>query len=250
MDLRRFQTERAVRWAAAADGDDDDVIAARDAAAIARYGGEFLPGSYDDWAVEAREQLQRECVDLCALVCHARRPRGDLAGAVPPLGDGSRSSRWRRTGYRTLMEIQADIGDRAGAVSTYHHCASVLERELGVVPDQATATPSTTARAQQRGRRAAPGPCPGARAPRTWRRQSSSPVPVSWGSVSAWQTAAAGSPWVAIVNGGAGVGKSRLVSEWPGRRAAGGRRRRQPSVSGPRDAWRWPRSRTGFALRR
>src|SRR5262249_59484212 len=41
-------------------------------------------------------------------------------------------------GYRTLMQRQADLGDRAGAVSTYHHCASVLERELGVVPDPAT----------------------------------------------------------------------------------------------------------------
>ena len=32
------------------------------------------------------------------------------------------------------MELQADLGDRAGAVSTYHRCASVLERELGVTP--------------------------------------------------------------------------------------------------------------------
>ena len=30
------------------------------------------------------------------------------------------------------------MGDRAGAVSTYHHCASVLERELGVEPDPVT----------------------------------------------------------------------------------------------------------------
>ena len=36
------------------------------------------------------------------------------------------------------MAVQADLGDRAGAVSTYHRCASVLERELGVVPDEAT----------------------------------------------------------------------------------------------------------------
>jgi len=41
-------------------------------------------------------------------------------------------------GYRTLMLLHADLGDRAGAVSTYHHCASVLERELGVIPDPVT----------------------------------------------------------------------------------------------------------------
>jgi DNA-binding SARP family transcriptional activator len=36
------------------------------------------------------------------------------------------------------MELQADLGDRAGAVSTYHRCASVLEAELGIIPDEAT----------------------------------------------------------------------------------------------------------------
>jgi hypothetical protein len=38
------------------------------------------------------------------------------------------------------MELQGELGDRAGAVSTYHHCASVLERELGVALDPATRT--------------------------------------------------------------------------------------------------------------
>ena len=54
-------------------------------------------------------------------------PRG--ADSVQPLEE---------VGYRTLMQLQADLGDRAGAVSTYHHCASVLEHELGIVPDAAT----------------------------------------------------------------------------------------------------------------
>ena len=64
--------------------------------------------------------------------------RGDLAGAVDAARRRIQLQPLEEVGYRTLMRLQADLGDRAGAVSTYHHCASVLERELGVVPDPAT----------------------------------------------------------------------------------------------------------------
>ena len=118
-------------------------------------------------------------------------------------------------GYRTLMRLQADLGDRAGAVSTYHHCASVLERELGVVPDPATrqAFQRLMAHADPAGaklpavtacRPAAPG----------WpRRSSSAGRPSSACSRTLWRTAAAGRPGLALVRGGAGVGKTRLVAE-------------------------------------
>ena len=38
------------------------------------------------------------------------------------------------------MELQADAGDRAGAISTFHKCAEMLDRELQVKPSQATET--------------------------------------------------------------------------------------------------------------
>ena len=65
----------------------------------------------------------------------ARARRGDLSGAVDAARRRVQLQPLEEVGYRTLMRLQADLGDRAGAVSTYHHCASVLERELGVVPD-------------------------------------------------------------------------------------------------------------------
>ena len=108
------------------------------AAAIAEYRGELLPGVYDDWLLEARSELERQCVDLCDLLGAARARTGDLAGAVDAARRRIQLQPLEEVGYRTLMQLQADLGDRAGAVSTYHHCASVLERELGVVPDAAT----------------------------------------------------------------------------------------------------------------
>ena len=34
---------------------------------LAQYRGDLLPGVYDDWLLEARAELKRQCVDLCDL---------------------------------------------------------------------------------------------------------------------------------------------------------------------------------------
>ncbi len=118
-------------------------------------------------------------------------------------------------GYRRLMELQGDLGDRAGAVSTYHHCASVLERELGVEPDPATRTALNNLLARV-GPVAAPVPADDAAAGGRSGLAAARLVGRSaeLGALrSLWRTAAAGRPTLAIVRGDAGVGKTRLVAE-------------------------------------
>ena len=137
VDVRVFDDERKAAMAAAAAGDDDGIVV-HAAAAMAAYRGELLPGVYEDWLLDARSQLERQCVELCDLVCAARARTGDLTGAVQAARRRVQLQPLEEVGYRTLIGLQADLGDRAGAVSTYHHCASVLERELGVAPDPAT----------------------------------------------------------------------------------------------------------------
>ena len=110
--------------------------------------------------------------------------------------------------------LQADLGDRAGAVSTYHHCASVLERELGVIPDPATrqAFQRLMADADPAG-----GNLPGLQpdAPRSGLAAARLVGRLrELGQLQdLWRTAAAGHPGLALVSGGAGVGKTRLVAE-------------------------------------
>ena len=112
------------------------------------------------------------------------------------------------------MLLQADLGDRAGAVSTYHHCASVLERDLGVSPDPATQQAFQRLMAD----RDPAGPnLPGpehdaarsgiATAQLVGRRRELGLLQ------DLWRAAAAGRPGLALVRGGAGVGKTRLVAE-------------------------------------
>ena len=137
VDLRVFTTARSAALAAGAVGDDAGVLA-HAATAVECYKGDLLPGVYDEWLLEMRSGLDRECADLCDLLVAARARAGDMLGAVQAARRRIQLQPLEEPGYRTLMLLQADLGDRAGAVSTYHHCASVLERELGVPPAPVT----------------------------------------------------------------------------------------------------------------
>jgi DNA-binding SARP family transcriptional activator/tetratricopeptide (TPR) repeat protein len=213
VDVRVFDIERKAALAAAAAGDDDGILLGA-TAAITAYRGELLPGVYEDWLLDARSQLERQCVDLCDLVCAARARTGDLAGAVAAVRHRVRLQPLEEVGYRTLMELQAALGDRSGAVSTYHRCASVLERELGVAPDPSTrqafqhlmAHASTTAQppaAEDPGVRG-----PGLAAAQLFGRSAELGV-----LQDVWRAAVAGSRALVLVRGSAGVGKTRLVLE-------------------------------------
>ncbi|MEU4247446.1 AAA family ATPase [Amycolatopsis sp. NPDC026612] len=205
VDVREFDVAR--RAALAAEDPGEAVAHAR--AALATYRGELLPGLADDWVLAARAELDRQCVELCDLIC--RTPSGDPAAALAAARRRIALRPLEETGYRTLMGLQAEAGDRAGAVSTYHRCASVLERELGVVP----AEPTRTALHRLLAR---PDPEP---------RRAAAPGLVGRAAELArlgegWRTAAAGRAGVVLVRGDAGVGKTRLVTELAGMARAEG----------------------------
>jgi DNA-binding SARP family transcriptional activator len=213
VDVRVFDTERKAALAAADINDDDGVIE-HAAIAIGQYRGDLLPGVYDDWVLDARAELERQCVQMCDLLCQARARRGDLTGGVEAARRRIQLQPLEEVGYRTLIQLQADLGDRAGGVSTYHHCASVLERELGISPD-----PATQQAFQRLIAHAAPAGPPQEPAEQPARRPGlvATQLLGRWHEVGLledlWRTAAAGSAAVAVVRGGAGVGKTRLVTE-------------------------------------
>jgi DNA-binding SARP family transcriptional activator/tetratricopeptide (TPR) repeat protein len=213
VDLRVFDTERAAALAAVA-ADDDAAVLLHATAALAQYKGDLLPGFYDDWLLDARSALERQCADLCDLLSMTRGRTGDLAGAVDAARRRIQLQPLEEIGYRTLMLLQADLGDRAGAVSTYHHCASVLERELGLIPDPATrqafqrlithADPADT-------RPLAVQPAPGRSGLPSARLVGRSQELGLLADL--WRTAVAGHPGLVVIRGGAGVGKTRIATE-------------------------------------
>jgi DNA-binding SARP family transcriptional activator/tetratricopeptide (TPR) repeat protein len=212
VDLRVFTTARSAALAAEALGDDAGVLV-HAATAVECYKGDLLPGVYDEWLLEMRSGLDRQCADLCDLLSAVRARAGDTLGAVQAARRRIQLQPLEETGYRTLMLLQADLGDRAGAVGTYHHCASVLERDLGVAP--APVTRQAFQRLITDGAPDGASPVAVEPAPRSGvaavRLVGRSQELALLGQL--WRNAASGAPGLVVIRGGAGVGKSRVASE-------------------------------------
>jgi DNA-binding SARP family transcriptional activator len=211
VDVRVFSRERAAALRSLAAGQ-HDAAALHATRAISEYRGDFLPGTYDDWTLDARQQLERHCVELCDMLCAARAKGGDLPGALQIARRRIRLAPLEESGHRAMMRLQADMGDLTGALSTYHHCASVLERELGVLPG-----PATRAMFDMLMARAVPArqPIAGVR-PASRSGQAAAFVGRIREALMlhrTWQAALAGRPAMVLVRGGPGVGKTRLVAE-------------------------------------
>jgi DNA-binding SARP family transcriptional activator/tetratricopeptide (TPR) repeat protein len=211
VDLREFVLEGDAARAAHREDADAEVVA-HATAALAAYGGEFLPGGYDDWQLEARAELDTRCVSLCELLGDTLVRTGDTAAAAEVARRRIRLRPLDEIGYRRLIALQGELGDRAGAVSTYHHCAAILERELGVTPDPETRRPLD--RLLARTDTAGPPPT----APPAAARSGSAAGSLVGRSReleslrARWRAAAAGAPGVVLVRGDPGVGKTRLVT--------------------------------------
>ena len=212
VDVCVFHRERQLALQALAAGDHKAMLE-RGAAAVAEYHGDLLPGMYDDWVLAERDQLRRQCVELCDHLVAGWRDAGDLRTAVEYGRIRVRLEPLEEVGYRTLMGLQAEAGDRAGAISTFHKCAEILERELQVRPSQATETLVERLLSSD-------GPnMPPARSPRLTRARLAQRARLVGRDqefdqiLECWNGVVEGRPRLLVVTGDAGVGKSRLISE-------------------------------------
>jgi len=209
-DVVAFQAAAAAAKAAAAV---DDVAGFGAAAeqAVAAYAGDLLPARYDDWIIAERERLRRLCVNLLDGLVDHRRADDDVGRAVAYARRRTELEPLEESGYRALMELQARSGDRAAALHSYHRCASLLERELGVAPDPMTTALYESLVGLRSGRRGRHPPVdqPGARArvPLVGRGEPLAAVEARW------RAAVDGRPGIHVVSGEAGVGKTRLIEE-------------------------------------
>lgn len=108
--------------------------------ALELYKGDLLPGCYDDWVIPYREALRQSFTNTLEMLIQITETERNYRKAISlaerllrydPLSEGA---------YRTLIRLHAMHGDRAAALRTYHVCATVLHRELGVTPSISTRT--------------------------------------------------------------------------------------------------------------
>jgi DNA-binding SARP family transcriptional activator len=100
----------------------------------------FLPGDDRPWAESRRATLA--AVLIRALDCRvdALASYGELKLALTRAQEVVRLEPYRESGYRRLMRLYVQNGDRAEAIRVYLECKRLLDSELGVAPSAETET--------------------------------------------------------------------------------------------------------------
>ncbi len=189
------------------------------------YRDDFLAGftlrdsaPFDEWQRSWADRLRRDFADVLEHLSALEAEAGSLPEAI------ACANRWlgldplNEPAHRALMALYARAGQRGAAVQQYRECVRVLESELGVAPLDAT---TALYRDLVEGREApAAAVRSGGADPNVSRlSQANAAIPLI-GRDAEWQAlerARAGlerDGALIIVEGPAGVGKTRLISDW------------------------------------
>ncbi len=203
------------------------------AAALAR--GPFLAGfavrdspAFDDWQAGRASRVERTVSGLLDRLAASRLGKGDPMGAVEAARRRVELDPLDELGQRRLIDLLGRSGDRTGSIRQYRALVALFERELGVAPlrettdlyeaiHEGTVAPGgdTLARAMSSD--------PGGGGPSTRRVRGAATPPAARVSlplfgrdadlarlVGAWR-AAGPEGRLAVVEGEAGIGKTRLA---------------------------------------
>jgi DNA-binding SARP family transcriptional activator len=135
LDVRRFRSLTS------------DAAAPTDlAAAVELFRGELLEGfglrdspEFDAWQVYEAETLRRELSAALARLVAALAERADHTRAIPYARRWLELDPLHEPAHRELIRLYALAGDRAAALDQYRACVRTLSRELGVPPVEETA---------------------------------------------------------------------------------------------------------------
>ncbi|HMN60968.1 MAG TPA: BTAD domain-containing putative transcriptional regulator [Anaerolinea sp.] len=182
---------------------------------IQGYTGELLPGHYDEWVLAERDRLQQllaQAIERLIGLCERAR---DYPTAIQAAQRLLQLDPLNENAYRRLMTLHALNRDKSAAVNIYHRCSETLMRELGVRPDPKTQEIYEMLLSVD----GFPQP-----------PDIASVIPLvgrtaEWQFLErAWNAAVAGRPHLVLLEGGAGIGKTRLAEEmlrWAGRQGIG-----------------------------
>ncbi len=177
--------------------------------ALALYRGDLLPGCYDEWILPERDHVRQSFFQAAERLIGLLEQERDYSAAIKIAQRLLHYDPLQEATYRSLMRFYALRGDRAAALRVYHICATVLERELGAEPSQATYQayeallqmdtsffPRPTTSLSRDAQASLVGRKP------EWAQLQKS-----------WQRATSGHVHVVVISGEGGIGKTRLAEE-------------------------------------
>ncbi len=176
------------------------------------YTGDLLAMDlYEPWTEEPRDRFRQLYSDVLLALAETYHKRGNLAGAAETYRTALGKDATLEAAHRGLMTIFAQQGQRARALKQYSLCVAALTNELGVTPSQQTR--ALHDRIEQQKEAAdlaidrAPLHTPIRLPPLVSRKPECQVIDACLDQLSATRGG------VVIVEGPAGIGKSRLVGE-------------------------------------
>ncbi|CAA9553426.1 MAG: hypothetical protein AVDCRST_MAG59-1919 [uncultured Thermomicrobiales bacterium] len=182
--------------------------------------GDFLDGfalpdapEFDDWVAVQRELQRRRMGVVLDRLSILEADSGAGARAEEAVDLWLRLDPLEERAHRRLMRLLAMRGDRAGALAAYDACRRVLAAELGVATD-----PETDALAERI--RSAPPAVRRPRPPRHGQPDRPDEAPLVGRAeefaalVEQFHAAARGRTQAVVLHGEAGIGKTRLATEF------------------------------------
>lgn len=194
--------------------------------AVNLYRGGFLEGfslndapDFDGWASLQREIWHRHANQVFERLSHVQFESGDVTSAIETVTRWLTFNPLNEEAYRLLIQAHFAAGNREAALQAYENCRVMLARELDIKP-----APQTLILVEQLRTGNPPR--------RTQARQMPEPALIEaplmgrevefFQLVTAYHKIARGGTQVVILEGEAGIGKTRLATEFLGWAAAQG----------------------------
>ncbi len=107
--------------------------------AIELYKGDYLEDElYTPWTMQKREETRALYIDVLQRTASLYERQGNSRKSIELYKVLIKADPGWEEAYRKLMSLYSRIGMRAEAIRVYDECKRVLERELGVDPDELT----------------------------------------------------------------------------------------------------------------
>lgn len=190
-------------------------------AAAACYRGDFLAGfslgdapDFDDWAAVQREVWRRRLGLILDRLSEIQFAQGEFTSTAETASHWIALDVLNEVAYRRKMRAHFAAGERGQALDTYNACRAVLAAELRVTPEPDTEALAMRIRAQHRHTPSALQPArldtPVAFLENLFTGRTAEHRTL----VERYQRAATGQPQFVTLRGEAGIGKTRLATEF------------------------------------